>query len=102
MTGIGEGMNDRGVPCGKEVEGNDLLLFSDFNIGPNYHCSSLLLLLLLPSMLLDDHVQDRCTLIGPTSGTQHRLHHGTQYDVHRTRFSSRQTYRSYLGGIQPP
>ncbi|PYH56278.1 uncharacterized protein BO96DRAFT_337895 [Aspergillus niger CBS 101883] len=75
MTGIGEGMNDRGVPCGKEVEGNDLLL-----------------------MLLDDHVQDRCTLIGPTSGTQHRLHHGTQYDVHRTRFSSRQTYRSYLGG----
>ncbi|RDH29339.1 hypothetical protein BDQ94DRAFT_162064 [Aspergillus welwitschiae] len=50
------------------------------------------------AMLLDDHVQDRCTLIGPTSGTQHRLYHGTQYDVHRTRFSSRQTYRSYLGG----
>lgn len=49
MTGIGEGMNDRGVPCGKEVEGNDLLLFSNFNISPNYHCSSLLLLLLLPT-----------------------------------------------------
>ncbi|PYH64783.1 uncharacterized protein BO88DRAFT_429225 [Aspergillus vadensis CBS 113365] len=77
MAGIGEGMNDRGVPCGKETEGNDLLL------------------------LLDDHVQDRCTLIGPTSGTKHRLYHGTQYDVHRTRFSSRHTYRSYLGGRLP-
>lgn len=56
---------------------------------------------LLPR-LLDDHVQDRCTLIGPTSGTKHCLYHGTQYDVHRTRFSSRHTYRSYLGGIHPP
>ncbi|PWY67373.1 hypothetical protein BO83DRAFT_410133 [Aspergillus eucalypticola CBS 122712] len=73
MAGIGEGMNDRGVPCGREIEGNDLLL------------------------LLDDHAQNRCTLIGPTSGTKHRLYHGTQYDVHRTRFSSRHTYRSYLG-----
>lgn len=24
MAGIGEGMSDRGVPCGKEIEGNDL------------------------------------------------------------------------------
>ncbi|PYH32820.1 uncharacterized protein BO87DRAFT_398260 [Aspergillus neoniger CBS 115656] len=68
MAGIGEGMNDRGVPCGKETEGNDLLL------------------------LLDGHVQDRCTLIGPTSGTKHCLYHGTQYD---------HTYRSYLGGRLP-
>lgn len=45
MAGIGEGMSDRGVPCGKEIEGNDLLLFSNFDICPGYLCSSLLLLL---------------------------------------------------------